>query len=219
MDDGRGIRRLPYKAISASKNIGTMEDPDYVRVWYDMNSITSASLYVRQLGKSYSLPADKLPTLSLMLRDDGTPGAALNCESYNPIWLTFADGRTAVVYTAGNGSNGYTGGLNGRGAYGLGMSIFELFGVPLEAEGYLEHDGIVTAHSKGNDFSMLTWVEYDYVPGGFAIERRVNDGRDTRWADYEFDEAGHLLRDIWHDPDGRVSNTITYTYDDSWKAP
>ncbi len=44
------------------------------------------------------LPANKLPTLSLMLRDDGTPGAALNCESYNPLWLTFADGRTAVVY-------------------------------------------------------------------------------------------------------------------------
>ena len=51
---GAAYDALPYKAISASKNIGTMEDPDYVRVWYDMNSITSASLYVRQLGKSYS---------------------------------------------------------------------------------------------------------------------------------------------------------------------
>lgn len=214
---GAAYDALPYKMMIDYQNIGTAESPDYVRVWYDMNSITSASLYVQQLGKSYSLPADKLPMLSLMLRDDGTPGAALNCESYNPIWLTFADGRTAVVYTAGNGSNGYTGGLNGRCAYGLGMSIFELFGVPLEAEGYSEHDGIVTAHSKGNDFSMLTWVEYDYIPGGFAIERRVNDGQNTRWSNYEYDEAGHLLRDIWHDPDGRVSNTITYTYDDSGK--
>ena len=214
---GAAYDALPYKMMVDYQNIGTAESPDYVRVWYNMNSITSASLYVRQLGKSYSLPADKLPTLSLMLRDDGTPGAALNCESYNPLWLTFADGRTAVVYTAGDGSNGYTGGLNGRCAYGLGMSIFELFGVPLEAEGYSEHDGIVTAHSKGNDFSMLTWVEYDYVPGGFAIERRVNDGQNTRWSNYEYDEAGHLLRDIWHDPDGRVSNTITYTYDDSGK--
>lgn len=212
---GAAYDALPYKAISDSENIGTAENPDYVHVWYDMNSITSASLYVPQLGKSYSLPADKLPTLSLMLRDDGTPGAALNCESYNPLWLTFADGRTAVVYTAGDGSNGYTDGLNGRGAYGLGMSIFELFGVPLEAEGYSEHNGIVTAHSKGNDFSMLTWVEYDYIPGGFVIERRVNDGWNTRWSNYEYDEAGHLLRDIWHDPDGRVTNTITYKYDDS----
>lgn len=212
---GAAYDALPYKMMIDYQNIGTAESPDYVRVWYDMNSITSASLYVQQLGRSYPLPADKLPTLSLMLRDDGTPGAALNCESYNPLWLTFADGKTAVVYTAGNGSNGYTGGLNGRCSYGLGMSIFELFGVPLEAEGYSEHDGIVTAHSKGNDFSMLTWVEYDYVPGGFAIERRVNDGRDTRWADYEFDEAGHLLRNVWHDPDGSVSNTITYKYDGS----
>ena len=45
----------------------------------------------------------------------------------------------------------------------------------------------------------------------------MNDGRETRWSNYEYDEAGHLLRDIWHDPDGRVSNTITYTYDDSGK--
>ena len=52
-------------------------------------------------------------------------------------------------------------------------------------------------------------------PAAFAIERRVNDGQNTRWSNYEYDEAGHLLRDIWHDPDGRVSNTITYTYDDS----
>ncbi len=37
-----------------------------------------------QLGKSYPLPSDKLPTLSLMLRDDGTPGAALDCDSFNP---------------------------------------------------------------------------------------------------------------------------------------
>ncbi len=35
------------------QNIGTAESPDYVRVWYDMNSITSASLYVQQLGRSY----------------------------------------------------------------------------------------------------------------------------------------------------------------------
>lgn len=213
---GAAYDALPYKAISASKNIGTMEDPDYVRVWYDMNSITSASLYVRQLGKSYSLPADKLPTLSLMLRDDGTPGAALNCESYNPIWLTFADGRTAVVYTAGDGSNGYTGGLNGRCAYGLGMSIFELFGVPLEAEGYSKHAGIVTTRTEGSG-NMISWVEYDYTAGGFVLERRVNSTGETRWSDYEYDEGGHLLRDTWHDPDGSVSNTITYKYDDSGK--
>ena len=214
---GAAYDALPYKMMVDYQNIGTAESPDYVRVWYNMNELTYASLYVQQLGKSYPLPSDKLPALSLMLRDDGTPGAALNCESYNPLWLTFADGRTAVVYTAGDGSNSYTGGLNGRCSYGLGMSIFELFGVPLEAEGYSEHNGIVTAHSKGNDFSMLTWVEYDYIPGGFAIERRVNDGQNTRWSNYEYDEAGHLLRDIWHDPDGRVSNTITYTYDDSGK--
>ena len=97
------------------------------------------------------------------------------------------------------------------------MSIFELFGVPLEAEGYLEHDGIVTTHGENISLGMVTWAEYDYAPGGFALERRVNDGRETRWSNYEYDEAGHLLRDIWHDPDGRVSNTITYTYDDSGK--
>lgn len=214
---GAAYDALPYKMMVDYQNIGTAESPDYVRVWYDMNSITSASLYVQQLGRSYPLPSDKLPTLSLMLRDDGTPGAALDCGSFNPLYLTFADGRTVSIYTAGNGSNGYVPDLGGYSSYGLGMSIFELFGVPLEAEGYLEHDGIVTTHGENISLGMVTWAEYDYAPGGFALERRVNDGRETRWSNYEYDEAGHLLRDIWHDPDGRVSNTITYTYDDSGK--
>lgn len=204
---------LPYSPISDYENIGTAGNPDYVRVWYDVNEITSATLYVRQLGKSYSLPADRLPMLSLMLRDDGTPGTAANCGSFNPLWLTFSDGRTASIYTAGDGSNGYICGA-GSGSYGLGISIFELFGVPLEAEGYSEHDGIVTVRSEGRD---LTWVEYDYIPGGFAIERRINDGRDTRWAAFEFDEAGHLLSNVWHDLDGSVSNTVTYKYDAAGK--
>ena len=214
---GTAYDALPYKMMIDYQNIGTAENPDYVRVWYDMNELTSASLYVRQLGKSYSLPADKLPTLSLMLRDDGTPGAGLDCDSFNPLYLTFADGRTVSIYTADNGSNGYTTGMGGYSSYGLGMSIFELFGVPLEAEGYSEHDGIVTTHGENISLGMVTWAEYDYAPGGFALERRVNDGRDTRWSNYKYDEAGHLLRDTWHDPNGSVSNTITYTYDDSGK--
>ncbi len=214
---GAAYDALPYKMMVDYQNIGTAESPDYVRVWYDMNSITSASLYVQQLGRSYPLPADKLPTLSLMLRDDGTPGAGLDCDSFNPLYLTFADGRTVSIYTADNGSNGYTTGMGGYSSYGLGMSIFELFGVPLEAEGYSEHDGIVTTHGENISLGMVTWAEYDYAPGGFALERRVNDGRDTRWSNYKYDEAGHLLRDTWHDPNGSVSNTITYTYDDSGK--
>ena len=212
---GAAYDALPYKAISASENIGTAENPDNVHVRYDMNSITSASLYVTQLGKSYSLPADKLPTLSLMLRDDGTHSAALDCGSLNPLYLTFADGRTVSVYTAGNGSNGYVPDKGGYKSYGLGMSIFELFGVPLEAEGYSEHDGIVTTHGENIFLGKVTWVEYDYTPGGFALECRVNDGQNTRWSNFEYDEAGHLLRDTWHDPDGSVSNTVTYEYDDS----
>ena len=213
---GAAYDALPYKAISASENIGTAEDPDYVHVWYDMNSITSASIYVPQLGKSYSLPADKLPTLSLMLRDDGTHSAALDCDSFNPLYLTFADGRTVSIYTAGNGSNGYVPDMGGCSSYGLGMSIFELFGVPLEAEGYSKHDGIVTIRTEGSG-SMISWVEYDYTAGGFALERRVNSTGETRWSNFEYDEAGHLLRDTWHDPDGSISNTITYKYDDSGK--
>ena len=221
LSDGRGswtmgtaYDALPYKPLSNYENIGTEENPDYVYVGCDLSGISSAELYVQQTGRSYTLSADKLSTLELMLRDDGTPGTVSNCNTFNPLWLTLSDGRRTVIYTMGDGSNSYIGGIGSHSSYGLGISIFDLFGVPIDAAGYSESNGLVTARCDG--YEAGAWVEYDYKPGGFATERRVHDAilDETRWAAYEFDMNGKLLRQFWHDPDGSLSNTISYEYDE-----
>ena len=101
LSDGRGswtmgtaYDALPYKPLSNYENIGTEENPDYVYVGCDLSGISSAELYVQQTGRSYTLSADKLSTLELMLRDDGTPGTVSNCNTFNPLWLTLSDGRS-----------------------------------------------------------------------------------------------------------------------------
>lgn len=208
---------LPYKPLSDYENAGTQEEPDYVYAGRDLSGITSAQLYVRQLGRSYELPAEKLHTLELMLRDDGTGGTFSACKSMNPLWLTMAGGRRTVIYTAGDGSNAYTDADGGWRSYSLGVSIFDLFGVPLEAAGYSEANGVVTAHNDG--LRDGSWTEYDFAPGGFVTERRVCEGGgfEPRRVRYELDAEGRLLKALCCEPDGSLSYTAEYKYNEDGK--
>lgn len=126
-------------------------------------------------------------------------------------------GRRTVIYTAGDGSNAYTDADGGWRSYSLGVSIFDLFGVPLEAAGYSEANGVVTAHSDG--LRDGSWTEYDFAPGGFVSERRVCEGGgfEPRRVRYELDAEGRLLKALCCEPDGSLSYTAEYKYNEDGK--
>lgn len=175
--------------------------------------LTGASLYVRATGEWYILsdPAS-LELLGQTLRFSHTPGGKAQCGVWDPIILDHADGTSTLAYTLDSGENLlYIYGT--RQSCMMGVSIFELFGVPLAPKGYSERDGIVTTRIDNPPGAVNAVVEYDYIKGGNPIARRVTDELgETREARYEYDAAGNMLRETWHDPDGSTTRDIAYTY-------
>lgn len=175
--------------------------------------LTGASLYVRATGEWYTLsePA-ALELLGQTLRFSHIPGGMAQCDVWDPIILDHADGTSTLAYTLDSGENLlYIYGT--RQSCMSGVSIFELFGVPLAPKGYSERDGIVTTHIEAPEGSSLETVEYDYIKNGNPIARRVTDELgETRGRTYEYDADGKLVRETWHEPDGSATRDITYTY-------
>lgn len=178
--------------------------------------LTGATLFVRATGEWYSIsdPA-ALDKLGQTLRFNPIPGGRAQCTVWDPIFLEHADGSTTLAYTLDSGENLlYIYGSTQSGM--LGVSIFDLFGVPRASRGYSERDGVVTTHIDATAGAAALAVEYDYVKDGACIARRITDELgETRERHFEYDAAGRLSRDTMHEPDGSVSRTCAYTYDAS----
>lgn len=178
-----------------------------------LSDLTGASLYVRATGEWYTLSdPTALELLGQTLRYSYIPGGRAQCAVWDPIILDHADGTSTLAYTLDSGENLLY-------IYGttqscmMGVSIFELFDVPLAPKGYSERDGIVTTHIDPPEGSSLGTVEYDYVKGGECIARRVTDELgETRGRNFEYDADGKLIREFWHDPDGSTTRDISYIY-------
>jgi len=205
---------LPYHSISPWENIGTEEEPDYIWRGTELPEILSASLYVQQLDKSFPLSgAEKLEQLRKMLVWSDSVGGGGTCTEANPLYITLADGRKLLAYTSADGSDNVRIFGESR-SYGLGMSIFELFDVPLEAAGYSRNNGIVTTHKDLPEQSILDWMEYDYIDGGRATTRRIHDYRGVVCDKYEYDENGNRVREKWYDEHSKLSTLIENEYAD-----
>lgn len=202
----------PYHYAMCTENIGTVEEPDYIWHGTELPEILSASLYVQQLDKSFPLSgAEKLEQLRKMLVWSSSVGGGGMCIEANPLYITLADGRKLLAYTSADGSDSVRIFGESR-SYGLGMSIFELFDVPLEAAGYSRNNGIVTTH-KDLPYG-LDWMEYDYIDGGRATTRRIHDYRGVVSSKYEYDENGSMLRETWYDANNKPTNLFENEYAD-----
>ena len=212
---------LPYQFLNDFQNLGTDAEPDPVYLGHELSGLVSASLYVQQTGRTYTIDSPEgIEQLKGMLRFNDHLMAVSDCEAWNPLYLSFDDGRNRMAYTNGDGSNGVR--IFGvTQPYSLGMSIFELFGVPLEAAGYSTADGITKTYTDYLPSSMCAWVEYIYHSEGLLMERRVCErmfsGDAVRGSKYEYDDAGNLVLEYWYDENGNVSNTKNYEYDDQGK--
>ena len=201
---------LPIPKKDMSKNIGTEENPDWVWMKNEVKDLASASLYVQQDGKTYTVsdPA-ALEALTLMLRDSDIDSFDAGDPRFNPLYLTYTDGSRTLVFTAASGANAFRQYGQWQG-YQFGITIFDLFGVPLEAKGYTKHDGILTAHMESPDPSMLKWIEMDFAENGDLIERRIMSDQ-VRQMRYEYDANHNCIRETWWDG-GVMTNEIVSSY-------
>ena len=201
---------LPVQKLDLTKNMGTEENPDRIWLANEQKTIASASLYVLQNGETYTVsdPAS-LEALTLMLKRSTIDSFDAEDKRFNPLYLTYTDGSRALVFTASSGANAFW-------QYGMwqsyqyGRTIFDLFGVPLEAKGYTEHNGILTSHVDSPDRSLLKWIEMDFKKDGDLIVRRIMSDQ-VREMRYEYDEEHHCIRETWWDG-GVMNNEIVSTY-------
>lgn len=201
---------LPIPKKDMSKNIGTEENPDWVWMKNEAKDLASASLYVQQIGKTYTISAPAaLEDLTLMLRDSNIDSFDAGDPRFNPLYLTYTDGSRTLVFTAASGANAFRQYGQWQG-YQYGRTIFDLFGVPLEAKGYTDQDGILTAHMDSPNLSMLQWTEIDFEKNGDPVERRVMSDM-LRPARYEYDENHNRVRETWWQGD-TMTNEIVNTY-------
>ena len=201
---------LPIPKLDMSRNIGTEENPDWIWLANERKAIASAALYIQQTGETYTISdPSSLETLTLMLKKSNIDSFDEGDFRFNPLYLTYTDGSRAMIFTAASGANAFWQYGMWQG-YQYGRTIFDLFGVPLEARGYTEHDGILTSHVESLDQRLLKWVEIDFAEGGDLIERRIMSEQ-LRQMKYEYDEKHHCVRETWWDGDV-MSNEIVNTY-------
>ena len=157
-----------------------------------------------------------LPDPPCIFNDIGSADPASSCDN-NPLYLRFEDGSSRLVLTAADGSNlCYAWGL--WYAYMDGESIFQRFGVPLEAEGYESLPGggvcatvndydfrvgqrIITVEysAQGDPVSWLTWQESTENRPGEILRR------------YEYDADRHRVKEEYLE-DGELYTTTVYEY-------
>ena len=199
---------LPLDKLDLARNIGTEEEPDRIWLKNERKTIASAALYVQQTGQTYTLSEpDAIEELGLMLKPDETISFDAQDPRFNPLYLTYTDGSCALIFTAASGANAFWQYGQWQG-YQFGRTLFSLFGVPLEAKGYTEHDGILTAHMDSPDQSMLKWTEVDFSEGGDPLERRVMSDM-LRPARYEYDARHNRVRETWWEGDTMTLETTS----------
>lgn len=205
--------------------------PSYEELMADLDTMISASkekklsglvkaeLYVRQLDSRYILTdPEELEVLALSLseNDIGSADPASSCDN-NPLYLHFEDGSSSLVLTAADGSNlCYAWGL--WYAYMDSESIFQRFGVPLEAEGYetLPGGGVRTTVND-YDFRVgqrIITVEYSAQGDPVSwLTRQESSGNQPAeiLRRYEYDTGRHRVKEEYLE-DGELYTTTVYEY-------
>ena len=205
--------------------------PSYEELMADLDTMISASkekklsglveaeLYVRQLDSRYILTdPEELEVLALSLseNDIGSADPASSCDN-NPLYLRFENGSSRLVLTAADGSNlCYAWGL--WYAYMDSESIFQRFGVPLEAEGYetLPGGGVRTTVND-YDFRVgqrIITVEYSAQgdPVSWLTRQESSENRPAEiLRRYEYDAGRHRVKEAYLE-DGELYTTTVYEY-------
>ena len=175
-------------------------------------TLASAELYVPQLGKSFVMTEETaLRSLEKALskepdtvRITATGADFGEQETLCPLYLRFANGRRALLFTAGDGADGCADGSLLPCAVFGGESVFERFGVPLEAAGYTHNaDGTTTVTNSmggGTSDGLTSTARYD------AQGRLVYWERAWTWAN--LGTTSFNTETVSYREDGKIASTL-----------
>ena len=175
-------------------------------------TLASAELYVPQLGQSFVMTEETaLCSLEKALSKEAdtvhiTPTGADfgEQETLCPLYLRFADGRRALLFTAGDGADGCAdGSLLPCAVFGA-ESVFERFGVPMDAAGYTHNtDGTTTVTNSvggGASDGMTSTARYD-VQGRLVYWERA-------WTWANRDDTDVHIETVSYREDGKLASTL-----------
>ena len=173
-----------------------------------LSGLAGAELYVRELDRSFKISDSE----SLRKLEEGftrksyldyyNANRLMLSETVNPLFLSFKDGSTALVNTSGDGSCGADLWSGFCGFYS-NLSLYELFGVPLDAEGYEKlSDGSTRIHTvlmepdrKNNYEPVFSTAETDFDPEGRLLRVCRNFTLTSPMEkNYIYDGGGRLIR-------------------------
>lgn len=175
-------------------------------------TLASAELYVPQLGQSFVMTEETaLRSLEKALSKEAdtvriTPTGAdfAGQETLCPLYLRFADGRRALLFTAGDGADGCADGSLLPCAVFGGESVFERFGVPMDAAGYTHNtDGTTTVTNSvggGASDGMTSTARYD-VQGRLVYWERA-------WTWANRDDTDVHIETVSYREDGKIASTL-----------
>lgn len=175
-------------------------------------TLASAELYVPQLGKSFVMTEETaLRSLEKALskepdtvRITATGADFGEQETLCPLYLRFADGRRALLFTAGDGADGCADGSLLPCAVFGGESVFERFGVPMDAAGYTHNtDGTTTVSNSvggGASDGMTSTARYD-VQGRLVYWERA-------WTWANRDDTDVHIETVSYREDGKIASTL-----------
>lgn len=206
----------------------------------DLPTLSSAELYVPQLGQSFVLTdPDALRGLekalskpefeNMVVQEQPSTGAMLRQNGVLPLYLHFADGSSSLAFAAGDGSDYCQVWDSDPSSFGP-VSLFERFGVPLPSPGYTHNsDGTTTIEEvlEGTDTSLQLANRHETRYIFDADGRLVRFEHFFHREDNDFDES--TTRNYYYYPDGKLERVEehgesaqggsfdtcnTYTYND-----
>lgn len=209
------------------------ESGEIKNVKMKLEGLTAAELHVKQLDQSFIVTdPETLRELEAALSVEeefpffasvrGEWNIVSDIESANPLYLYFADGSARVVYTMGDGSSGTT--IWYGCAFKSSKSIFDMFGVPLEAAGYTYNvDGTTTVTTyatvnlPGPEVKVVQEEHHTvYSPDGRVLSI---SGPNTSFVDgpflkeYKYDESNRLISMV-QSSGGTVLESMIYEYNE-----
>ena len=221
---------------------GFVQLEDHVSILAPKNlpTLSSAELYVPQLGKSYVLSGSealrglekafsKPEFENEVSQENPAMGGMQNQNGFLPLYLHYADGSSSLAFAAGDGSDYCVVWDSDFSSYGP-VSLFERFGVPLPSPGYTHNDdGTTTIEEvvEGTDTSLALAIRHETRYTFDADGRLVRFEHSFHREDNDFDER--TTRNYYYYPDGKLEKVEehgesaqggrfdtcnTYTYND-----